>query len=197
MRDSRRIPEIVARINGHTINSVVSFESHWSGPRGKSRSRLTISINRGIIFPELLYQSSGSVLIQVISRDYRLAEQETVFDGVVLEVTVDPIRRLLHFHNHDYSIRLSKVSHPESFFNQTSSGIVRMVADRHGLDSNIWETSELIGSVREGDSSQMLLSDHSRRTDEWSLLTYLAELEGYSLFFEGNKLVFGPPGVIG
>jgi hypothetical protein len=107
-------------------------------------------------------------------------------------ITLDPINNVVRVQGRDYSSVLINSTYQHAFCNQTSSEIANFIAERHGFDSVITETSPMAGSYQCDGYNQVLLNAHSRITTEWGLLAYLAKVEGFQLFIDGRTLMFCP-----
>lgn len=104
------------------------------------------------------------------------------------DVEINFRRRMVLLTDRDFSADLLETQTTEKWPNRTSSEIATDLAQRHGLEARVTETSRPTGHYYR--------LEHARLTDattEWNLLTYLAEQEGFDVFIRGKTLHFGPP----
>jgi hypothetical protein len=68
-----------------------------------------------------------------------------------------------------------------------------LLAERHGLDPVVQQTTMPCGRYYEGEHNQLTLNQFSRVVTEWDLLVYLARREGFEVYLAGSTLHFHPP----
>lgn len=110
-----------------------------------------------------------------------------VMYGRVDDVEIDYRRREIYLNGRDYTADLIEARTTEKFPNMRSSEIASMLARRHGLTPVVTATTTLAGTFYR--------AEHARLTDEvteWTLLTYLAEQEGFDVYVQGRELHFQP-----
>jgi hypothetical protein len=191
-RSGTRTPRLYCVIGGTTIVGVIRAD--WSVGAGDQVGQFSIVFS-AVDDPTggaWLTGQTGPVSVQVyVSLDRNEAPVQ-VFDGLIDEISLDPIQRTIGVRGRDNSSLLSETAFRFSFLNQTASAIAEFIASRHGLSGNITPTSRLIGSYRTDNRSKLSLDRHSDVTSEWGLLSYLAGVERYELFFDSGVLVFAP-----
>lgn len=107
--------------------------------------------------------------------------------GQVDDISVDLVRRTLTLTGRDLSGPFIDAKTTEKFQDQKSYQIAQTLALRHGLDSNVQETSAFVGTYYEINHARL-----TQEQSEWDLLTYLAEQEGFDVWVSGNTLYFQP-----
>lgn len=93
----------------------------------------------------------------------------------------------------DLSARLIERKTQETFSNQTSAGVARTLAARHGLTADVDETDTLVERFYSQDHTKITGAQFSRTTTEWELLADLARHEGFDLWVSGTTLHFKKP----
>jgi phage protein D len=102
-------------------------------------------------------------------------------------VDIDLRRGTVSVEGRDLSGPLIDTKTQQKYQNLTSSQIVSQVAQQFALTPNVTATSTLTGRYYE--------IDHARLTNDisyWTLLTYLAQEEGFDVFVSGSTLNFQP-----
>jgi len=117
--------------------------------------------------------------------------------GAADALSFDPIRGVLEVEGRDLSAGLIEARVGETFANRTSSEIVEVVAGRHGLVADATPTSTPVGRYYQNEHERLVLGQFARALTEWDLLAFLAVQEGFDLFMDGERLVFGPPALDG
>lgn len=107
--------------------------------------------------------------------------------GQVDDIDIDLANQRLTISGRDLAAAFLDNKTAETFSEQTSSKIVKILAKRRGLQANVKETHVRVGSYNE-------LQTVTLNTDmtEWDLLTKLAQLENFDLWVSGNTLNFQP-----
>jgi phage protein D len=126
--------------------------------------------------------------------------QASLVIGYADSLDVDPVRGEAVLHGRDLTSVFISAQTAETFLNQTASGIAGTLAARRGLAANIANSTGLVGRMYQIDRTRSLLSQHSRATSEWDLLTWLADQEGCDVWVDGttlNFLPFAAPTMIG
>ena len=99
----------------------------------------------------------------------------SVIQGLVDRVEVALMQGLIQVEGRDLTAGLIEARTQETFSNRTSSEIAQILADRHGLGSQITPTSTPVGRYYQVEHDRITLGQFSRATTEWDLLTYLAQ----------------------
>lgn len=107
--------------------------------------------------------------------------------GQVDNAEYDPIARTLTLSGRDLSAPLIDSKTAEKFVNLTASQIAQQLAQRHGLDTSIKDTTAKAGTYYEIDNVVL-----TQEQTEWDLLIYLAGREGFDCWVSGTTLHFQP-----
>ncbi len=128
-----------------------------------------------------------NILVSAVPATTTAPSFQSLVIGCVDDVDVDAVHGVLHLNGRDRTARLLESRTAETFQNQTSSAVVTMLAQRHGLIAQVTPTSARIGQYY--DQDHVGLNEHAT---EWDLLSFLARQEGFDLFIEGGTLYFQP-----
>ncbi|MFZ0271002.1 MAG: hypothetical protein WAL34_04045 [Acidobacteriaceae bacterium] len=107
--------------------------------------------------------------------------------GQVDNAEIDLVRQVLTLTGRDLSAQLIDTKTTDKFQNLTSSQIAAIIAERHGLNTNIQQTKTVVGTFYDQDHVTL-----TREQSEWDLLVFLAQHEGFDLWVSGNTLNFQP-----
>ena len=111
----------------------------------------------------------------------------SVIIGLVDAITIDPALLTMTLAGRDYTAVFIETKTAEKFLNLTSSQVAAMLAARHGLQARVSITTTPTGKFYDDDHAEV-----TNEVSEWSLLTFLAQREGFDIFLEGRVLVFQP-----
>ena len=117
---------------------------------------------------------------------------QEMMSGRVDRIRLDPARGTVTLEGRDYAARLLDLPVTESFLNCTSSEVARQIAERCRLSTSITTTSAMIGQYYQIEHVRQALTQFSRFTTAWDLLSSLAQLEQYDLWVTGSVLYFQP-----
>lgn len=120
------------------------------------------------------------------------SELTSFLTGQIDEIHVDPLQNKVELYGRDYTSYFLDSKTAEKFQNKRASDIAALLAQRHGLLTQITPTDDIVGTYYQIDH----VSLNSDRT-EWDLLTYLAKQEGYDCYVQGKTLVFQPKELAG
>ncbi len=187
-----RAPRIYCILDGIRVDGVLHAEWTKGGSKAHSNFELTISVIGSQIYSQLLAIPRRPISGQIYVSIDRNAQPYLAFDGIVDQISADPLKKIMSIHGRDYSCLLIETAFQHSFLNQTASEIVGFIASRHGFGTESTPTTELVGEYRENDHMQMVLNAHSAVASEWALLSSLAQRESFELFFNDDVLVFAP-----
>lgn len=186
------VPRVTAQVNGAIVNSIMQVDISLFGSYKSSRFEMTVSTNGDTSDNQWLSLLGGRVVVEICIQTQQPEGDVSMFEGLADSVAIDPINHTARIMGRDYSSILISSAYQNAFCNQTASEIANYVATRHGLDSNITATTNMIGSYQCDGYNQVLLNAHARATNEWDLLTQLARNESFELFIDGSTLVFAP-----
>jgi len=120
------------------------------------------------------------------------ANWTTLITGRVDNVEYDPFNGTVSIDGRDRTADFIEARTFETFKNQTSSQIAKVLAARHGLTAQVTNTTTLADRYYTQDHDKITLNDFTRVTNEWDLLTFLAQQENFDVFVFGNTLYFQP-----
>jgi phage protein D len=120
------------------------------------------------------------------------ANWQTMILGNTDSIEIDPICALLTLSGRDLASLLIDTKTQNAYPNQTASQVAASIAAEHGLQASIVATTTPLGAYYQIDHTQLELNNLHRVTNEWDLLTYLADTEGFDVFVQGNTLFFQP-----
>lgn len=87
----------------------------------------------------------------------------------------------------DYTARFIDENTTDKYPSNTSSQIISLFADKHGLKKNIASTSVAVGSYYSDQYSKVLMT-----TSEWDLMMFLAQQENFDLYVDNDTVIFQP-----
>lgn len=116
----------------------------------------------------------------------------SLVQGAVDTIQIESPSQIVRLDGRDLTAMLIAAHTQETFANQTSSEIVKTIAERHNMAAQVTATSTLVGRYYELEHDRITLDQFSRLTTEWDLLVYLAQHEGFDLFVQGTTLYFQP-----
>lgn len=119
--------------------------------------------------------------------NYSTSELDLIIQGDCDELEVDPLNARVMLSGRDLTSRFIDTKTTNKYPNQTSSQIAAILAQEHGLMTNITPTFTPVGSYY---NSQNVLM--SKVTTEWDLLCYLANQEDFFVYVKQNILYFNP-----
>ncbi|MBB5373641.1 phage late control D family protein [Acidocella aromatica] len=180
-------PQIRLSIGGMQVEGVVALEVESVGYFAADRFNVACALSgRAGYFAALGKQD---VTIEVAADGVGYA---TLLVGQLDNVRVDLGCNEVVLAGRDLAARLIDAEIAETFANQTASQIALTLAGRRGLTPNVAVTSTQVGQYYELDHARSALATHARSVTEWSLLTQLAQAEGFALWVSGERLNFGP-----
>jgi len=112
-------------------------------------------------------------------------------------IEIDPIRQDIQLAGRDLTARFLLSQTQQTFENQTSSEIASAIVTRHGLVPQVTATSTLVGRYFGTSRTRTAMYQNARATNDWDLLVWLAEIEGFDLWVDGSTLYFQPPSTSG
>lgn len=186
-----RSPRLRLLVNDAVVRGV--YEATVTANNYFSADRFSACVAVAEISESLAYWSSAADLLVELQispgpdSDYR-----SLITGFVDQVSVDPVDGAVVISGRDLSALLIDSHIQQTFANRTSSEIVTILAQEHGLAASIVETTTMVGRFYEDDREALTLNRYSGATSEWDLLCYLARLEKYDVFMAGQTLYFQP-----
>lgn len=185
-------PRARVSIDGVPVPGLVELEVEAGGSFLAGRFLAAFALGAAFGFDVGYYAglTSQNVLIEVSLDGLGYA---TLLTGQVDAVRIDWGRKLASISGRDLTALLIDTEISQSFMNQTASQIAQTIAVGHGLAANVTPTMALVGQYYQLDHARTALGLHARATNEWELLTALAQAEGFLVSVVGSTLNFGPP----
>lgn len=189
---SRR-PRLRILANGAVLAGVMSAEVRSSNYYCADRFRVAAALGTTPSVTARFWASSDDVLLDVQmlpGQDEGSDGWVSIVQGAVDAVRIDAIANVISLEGRDLSARLIEARTQETFANRTSSEIVTLLAQRHGLDVDIQATTTPVGRYWQLEHDSITLDSFSRATTEWDLLVTLAQYEGFDVWVSGSTLHF-------
>jgi len=180
-------PRLRLSIGGVPVDGVVALEVESVGCFAADRFSVTCALGGRVGYFTALGKQDVTIEVAAEGAGY-----VTLLVGQLDNVRVDLGRYEAVLAGRDLAARLIDAEIAETFANQTASQIAVTLAGRHGMTPNVTETSTPVGQYYELDHARSALAVHARTATEWSLLTQLAQAEGFALWVSGEVLNFGP-----
>lgn len=181
-----RRPRLRVFANGQAMPTPISAEITSNNHYAADRYRLTASLTAAeLSLWSTVTESLIDIQVSLDSNDWR-----SVIQGEVDQLQIDPRTRLLTIEGRDLTSRLIETRTQETFANQTSSEIASILAGRHGLSTDITETTTPVGAYWQLEHDRITLDSFGRSITEWDLLITLAGHEGFDVWITGTTLHF-------
>jgi phage protein D len=188
---SQRTPSARIMANGSLVPGLIDVEvtcnSHFSSDRFSASLALDVAPPYGDVF----WSSESKITIQVLFSLDSISFV-SLFTGTVDTIAINATKRLVHITGRDLSAQLIEARTQETFSNRTSSEIASLLANRHGLNLNVVQTTTPVGRYYQDEHDRITLGQFSRATTEWDLLVFLAQQEGFDVSVTGTTLNFCP-----
>lgn len=182
-----RRPRLLATVNGAVVANALTARIISNNFYAADRFSLVAALGTSTPYDWL---SSDRMAVQIgVALD---GAGETLIEGEVDQVELDPIRRTATLTGRDLTARLIEARTQESFSNRTASEIATLLAGRRGLAADITRTTTPVGRYWQLQRDRITLDQFSRATTEWDLLVTLAGLEGFDVWVSGQTLHFRP-----
>jgi hypothetical protein len=107
-------------------------------------------------------------------------------------MSLDAVAGIIHVSGRDYTSVLIDSNSQEVFVNKTSSEIVGLIAERHGLQMQGTPTSDLVGRWDSDGHTYATLAQFSASITEWDIVVDLAQNEAYDAYVDGRTVYFVP-----
>ncbi len=175
--------------DGQPVAGVMSWEVSDTSKFAANSWKLSISINSdpgGLAVWDNRTNSTFEISIGLQSG------LTSLITGQPDTIDVDPIEGVIHVEGRDLTSRFLSTRISETFANQTSSQVAGLLAQRQGLSGQISPTNTPIGRFYGSEHDRVTLDRYNRINNEWDLLVWLADHEGFSVYVTGSTLVFAP-----
>ena len=187
-----RQPRGAVKLNGEIIYGWVSWEVDNNAYRAADTFRVQFVVSalppaRG---PDW-FASQDSVIVEILAgfpadpSQYTPEDLDSLIYGQADEINYNPVRGTIDVSGRDLTALLIDTKTSEHFVNQTSSQIATILAGRHGLTPVVTATTTKVGDYYKDDHSST-----TQQQSEWEILTFLAGLEDFDLYVQGQKLYF-------
>jgi phage protein D len=186
-----RTPGLRLIANGEPLAGVIEAEVIANNHFAADRFSATIALGADPLAAAPFWASTQSIFVDLqFSLD--ALSFSSVIQGLVDAVTLDAATGIVRLQGRDLTAAMIETRTQEAFANRTSSEIVTLIANRHGLTPIVTETFTPVGRYYESEHDRITLDQFSRSTTEWDLLVFLARQEGFDLFVQGTFLFFQP-----
>ena len=200
MSGTVRAPRFRVSLNGAVLPGCKTIEIDANNNFSADTFTATFSTATPGAVPLPPWGATDTILVGIEIANDAAGGYVAAFAGEVDEIEADPIGQTVTVHGRDLSRRLRDAKTNETFPNRTSSEIAATLAARHGLTPVVTPTVTLVSRYYANDHDHLSGDNFTRTTNEWDLLVYFAQHEGYDLFVVGTSLYFQPaaaPGIGG
>jgi phage protein D len=183
-----RKPSIGMAVNGERVPGLLGISVTRNNFLAADIFTARVALNdTGALYPASFWALQDSIELNLmISLDS--GASQSVIVGPVDKVLIDQARQLMTLSGRDYTSSFIETKISEKFQNLTSSQIVQTLATRQGLQAQAQATTTPAGKYYDVDHAEV-----TNQISEWTLLTYLAQHEGFDIYVEGTTLFFQPP----
>lgn len=191
-----RAPRLRLLANGSEIRGAIRAEAvsnnHYAADRFNGEVSLSADPAFGLGWWEAQTDIRLEVQMALMADNTQQPSWQSILIGIIDHLQFDVTTQCVRFDGRDLSSLLIEAKTQETFPNQTSSQIAQTLAARHGLQASVAATSTLVGNYYQIDHDRITNNNFSQKTNEWDLLVYLADEEGYNVWVKGNTLYFQP-----
>ena len=186
-----RTPRLRLLANGVAVSGAIEAEVLSNSYYGADRFCATVATDADPAFGVPFWASRADITIEV-QVSLSVAAFSSLIVGPVDTVVLDQIAGTVTLHGRDFTGALIETRTQETFANRTASEIAMILAQRHGLTSQVAPTTTPVGRYYESEHDRITLDQFSRATTEWDLLVFLAQHEGFDVFVQASTLYFQP-----
>jgi phage protein D len=185
--DPIRRPTCVATINGTPV-PLLSFDvennNHFAADTWECTLALAgMPAGMGLAF----WASQVPITVQLFA-GLNGPPTTSLILGDADRVVIDAVPGEIHLSGRDKTAVFLEARTTAKFQDHFASDVITDLARHHGIKAQVTRTSTRIGQYAGNQSAKL-----SAGETEWTLMTYLAEHEGFDLFFSGDTLYFQPP----
>lgn len=192
LNNSWRSPSIQVLANGSAISGAIEAEVFSNNNFTADRFSARIAIGADLAHNLTFWANAQGLQVDIrFSLDG--AHFQSLIQGLVDSVTVEPMAASVRIEGRDLTAALIESRSQESFSNRTSSEIAALIAERHGLTPIVTPTTTPVGRYYQDEHDRITLGLFSRAITEWDQLVFLARQEGFDVFVQGTALFFQPP----
>ncbi len=187
---SWRAPRLRLTANGQEVAAVIQAEVAANNHYAADRFTATVAIGAAGFQQAAFWAAEPDIAIEVLFSLNAGASFQSLIQGVVDTVMIDPVLGQLRLEGRDLASRLIEARTQETFANRTASEIATLLAERHDLVPVVSATTTPVGRYYENEHDRITLGQFSRATTEWDLLVFLAQQESAEIFVSGRELHF-------
>ena len=188
-----RQPRYRVSLNGATETGCYSLSTDSNNNFSADTFSAEFATNRSGAKSLAWWSNTDTVLVNIeMTEDVTAGGYVPVFAGEVDDIDADPIKGTVSVTGRDLSRRLRDARTQETFLNQTSSQVAATLAARRGLTAVGPATKTLVSRFYSEDHDHITGDSFTKTTNEWDLLVYLAQHEGFDVFVQGTELHFQP-----
>lgn len=186
-----RSPTVRLTVDGMRVDGVLDVEVVSTNYFSADRFRARIATGSDSLVTPSFWSGTANVFV---SFEFGLGDGsfESVIEGLVDCVSLDPARGLVRIEGRDLTAQLIETRAQDSFANRTSSEIATIIALRHGLTAAVTPTSTPVGRYYQDEHDRVAPGLFSHAISEWDQLVFLARHEGFDVFVQGTTLFFQP-----
>ncbi len=186
-----RQPRLQILNNGHRIGSTISFDITNTNYYAADTFSAQFTIQDPVFTPAWWSNQTQIILDLQVSIDDGQSWKSLIL-GQVDKVAVHPDVGTIAVNGRDLSAYFIDTQTQNAYVNQTSSQIVRKLAEQHHMTADVTPTTTLVGQYYGADHEIVSLNQFSHPTTEWNLLCSLAQHEQFDIYVTGNTLHFHP-----
>ena len=138
-----------------------------------------------------VYRDVVKIYMGYVASEDDTSQLPLVFEGLVDTIELMHNEAVATIEGRDRSAILQESFTHIQFRNKTVAGVVQEIADKHELQTNIVDPGTLVGTVF---TEEHIDFQHvsSKGYNDWTLLTKLAEHDGYTVFITDGVLNYIP-----
>ncbi|MCQ8277792.1 hypothetical protein NFI95_04955 [Acetobacteraceae bacterium KSS8] len=190
-----RRPRLRLTIAGTVVPGCVSAEIRCG--RGSSAATYRVEVSSDAVSAVLqsawLDAASLDVKIEMAFAEAGYAQPGSwlaMIQGPVDRITAEPLFGLVVLDGRDNAAKLIDMPLQDGYLNKTASEVAADLAAQCGLQSDVDETTGLIGQYYQIQHSKTVFGAYSRHANGWDLLSELAQIQNYELWVDGTTLHF-------
>jgi phage protein D len=126
------------------------------------------------------------------SNEGSVSDWQLILSGEVDHMQLELQEKYLRIDGRDLTARMIEHKTHETYANNTSSEVATKIAQENDLTPHVKDTTTKVGQYYQLEHDKTTLNNFSHSTNQWDLLTYLAQQEGFDVFVQGNDLYFQP-----
>lgn len=194
-----RAPRLRALINGTPVLGVreayVSANNHYAA----DSFSLVIALGADPVATAAFWAAQSFIMLELqagfapLSAPLGVTPWTSLIVGAVDSLEIDALRQSVRLQGRDLTAAFISTRTQDSYANQTASAIATTLASGHNMSAVVTPTTTPVGRYYNNEHDRITLDQFSRATNQWNLLVWLAEREGFDVFVSGTTLHFQPP----